>query len=64
MSTAFGDANLRGDKDALAWLNGTGPRSVMDRQTIGKRRSKKVSRGGRAWLPPGTRQAVRLASNC
>ena len=30
VSTAFWDAYLRGDKDALAWLNGTGPRSVME----------------------------------
>jgi len=29
LSTAFWDAYLRGDADALAWLNGTGPRSVM-----------------------------------
>jgi hypothetical protein len=31
LATAFLDANLRGDKDALAWLNGAGPRSVMER---------------------------------
>jgi predicted dienelactone hydrolase len=30
LSTAFWDAYLRGDRDALAWLNGTGPRSVME----------------------------------
>jgi len=30
LSTAFLDAYLRGEKDALAWLNGTGPRSVME----------------------------------
>jgi predicted dienelactone hydrolase len=30
LSTAFWDAYLRGDKDALAWLNGAGPRSVME----------------------------------
>jgi predicted dienelactone hydrolase len=30
LSSAFWDAYLRGDKDALAWLNGTGPRSVME----------------------------------
>lgn len=30
LSTAFWDAYLRGEKDALAWLNGTGPRSVME----------------------------------
>jgi predicted dienelactone hydrolase len=30
LSTAFWDAYLRGDKDALAWLNGDGPRSVME----------------------------------
>jgi predicted dienelactone hydrolase len=30
LSTAFWDAYLRGDKDALAWLNGPGPRSVME----------------------------------
>ena len=30
LSTAFWDAYLRGDADALAWLNGTGPRSVME----------------------------------
>ncbi len=30
LSTAFWDAYLRGDKEALAWLNGAGPRSVME----------------------------------
>jgi len=30
LSTAFWDAYLRGDADALAWLNGRGPRSVME----------------------------------
>jgi hypothetical protein len=30
LSTAFLDAYLRGDKDALPWLNGAGPRSVME----------------------------------
>ena len=30
LSTAFWDAYLRGDKDALVWLNGAGPRSVME----------------------------------
>jgi len=30
LSTAFCDAYLRGDADALAWLNGPGPRSVME----------------------------------
>lgn len=30
LSTAFWDAYLRGDKDALAWLTGGGPRSVME----------------------------------
>jgi predicted dienelactone hydrolase len=30
LSTAFWDAYLRGDAAALAWLNGTGPRSVME----------------------------------
>jgi dienelactone hydrolase len=30
LSTAFWDAYLRGDADALAWLNGAGPRSVME----------------------------------
>jgi predicted dienelactone hydrolase len=30
LSTAFWDAYLRGDKDALAWLNGDGPRSVLE----------------------------------
>ena len=30
LSTAFWDAYLRGDKDALVWLNGDGPRSVME----------------------------------
>jgi predicted dienelactone hydrolase len=29
LSTAFWDAYLRGDAEALAWLNGSGPRSVM-----------------------------------
>ena len=30
LSTAFWDAYLRGDAAALAWLNGSGPRSVME----------------------------------
>jgi predicted dienelactone hydrolase len=30
LSTAFWDAYLRGDSAALAWLNGAGPRSVME----------------------------------
>jgi predicted dienelactone hydrolase len=30
LSTAFWDAYLRGDTAALAWLNGAGPRSVME----------------------------------
>ncbi|MGZ4983770.1 MAG: alpha/beta hydrolase family protein, partial [Chthoniobacterales bacterium] len=30
LTTAFWDAYLRGDKDALAWLNGPGPRSIME----------------------------------
>jgi predicted dienelactone hydrolase len=30
LSTAFWDAYLRGDAQALAWLNGPGPRSVME----------------------------------
>jgi predicted dienelactone hydrolase len=30
LSTAFWDAYLRGDTNALAWLNGNGPRSVME----------------------------------
>jgi predicted dienelactone hydrolase len=30
LSTAFWDAYLRGDADALAWLNSSGPRSVME----------------------------------
>jgi predicted dienelactone hydrolase len=30
LSTAFWDAYLRGDADALTWLNGPGPRSVME----------------------------------
>jgi predicted dienelactone hydrolase len=30
LSTAFWDAYLAGNRDALAWLNGTGPRSVME----------------------------------
>jgi predicted dienelactone hydrolase len=30
LSTAFWDAYLRGDADALAWLKGNGPRSVME----------------------------------
>jgi predicted dienelactone hydrolase len=30
LSTAFWDAYLRGDKEALAWLNGAGPRTVME----------------------------------
>lgn len=30
LSTAFWDAYLRGDADALAWLNGAGPRAVLE----------------------------------
>jgi predicted dienelactone hydrolase len=30
LSTAFWDAYLRNDAEALAWLNGSGPRSVME----------------------------------
>jgi predicted dienelactone hydrolase len=30
LSTAFWDAYLRGDAEALTWLNGSGPRSVME----------------------------------
>lgn len=30
LSTAFWDAYLQGNKDALAWLNGPGPRSIME----------------------------------
>jgi len=30
LSTAFWDAYLRGDAEALAWLNGSSPRSVME----------------------------------
>ena len=30
LSTAFWDAYLRGDASALAWLNGPGPRSIME----------------------------------
>ena len=30
LSTAFWDAYLRGDAGALAWLNGSGPRLVME----------------------------------
>jgi predicted dienelactone hydrolase len=30
LSTAFWDAYLQGNKDALVWLNGAGPRSVME----------------------------------
>jgi len=30
VSTAFWDAYLQGNKDALVWLNGNGPRSVME----------------------------------
>jgi predicted dienelactone hydrolase len=30
LSTAFWDAYLRGNAEALAWLNGTGPRSIME----------------------------------
>jgi len=30
LSTAFWDAYLRGDAGALAWLNGSGPRSVLE----------------------------------
>lgn len=30
LSTAFWDAHLRGDADGLAWLHGSGPRSLME----------------------------------
>ena len=30
LSTTFWDAYLRGDAEALAWLNGSGPRAVME----------------------------------
>jgi len=30
LSTAFWDAYLRGDKNAVAWLNGAGPRAVLE----------------------------------
>jgi hypothetical protein len=30
LSTAFWDAYLRGDKEALAWLNGAGPHTVLE----------------------------------
>ena len=30
LTTAFWDAYLRGDADALAWLNGAGPRPIME----------------------------------
>lgn len=30
LSAAFWDAYLRGDKNALAWLNGVGPRAVLE----------------------------------
>ena len=30
LSTTFWDAYLRGDAEALAWLNTSGPRSVME----------------------------------
>ena len=30
LSTAFWDAYLRGNAEALAWLNGAGPRSIME----------------------------------
>jgi predicted dienelactone hydrolase len=32
LSTAFWDGYLRNDPDALAWLNGAGPRSIMESQ--------------------------------
>jgi predicted dienelactone hydrolase len=32
LSTAFWDAYLRGDTNALAWLQGSGPRAVMEAQ--------------------------------
>jgi hypothetical protein len=34
LSIAFWDAYLRGDADALAWLNGAGPRSVMEAKDL------------------------------
>jgi predicted dienelactone hydrolase len=30
LSTAFWDAHLRGNREALAWLNGPGPRSALE----------------------------------
>ncbi|WP_372795105.1 alpha/beta hydrolase family protein [Pontiella sp.] len=32
LSTAFWDAHLAGNPDALAWLNGDGPKSVLEKQ--------------------------------
>ena len=40
LSTAFWDAYLRGDANALAWLTGPGPRSVMEAQDEWKRSDK------------------------
>jgi len=36
LSTAFWDAYLKGDPAALAWLNGAGPRSVMEAADVWK----------------------------
>lgn len=51
LSSAFWDAYLRDDKDALAWLNGAGPRSVMepadDWKAAGE--SRKEEGGSRNW---------------
>jgi len=37
LSTAFWDAYLRSDADAIAWLNGSGPRSIMEPQDTWQR---------------------------
>lgn len=38
ITTAFWDANLRGDPDAQAWLNGSGPRSILEPKDSWKRK--------------------------
>ena len=42
LSTAFFDAFLKGDAEAKAWLNGEGPRSVMEKEDKWQRKSASV----------------------
>jgi hypothetical protein len=45
LSTAFWDAYLRGDAEAMAWLNGDGPRTVLEPADRWQHESKPVQTG-------------------